>query len=241
MTDVESIVNWAKVADVVVKGSAILVAAIWTWILFIKRRQRFPRARVRHSIEARLLTKEKRLVRLSVTVENLGDVLIEIASGEVWLQRVLPISKEIATALASQKSDDTLYNDNTEVQWPTVGKEHALSPNPPHEIEPGEHDSFDFDFVVDADVSTLLVNSHIENIKKRKKEIGWNCSTLHDLDSGTEINTEEATTMGSTKQNPPPTGRPATPGVTKQGSPKAKPPSPAPKPQGSPKARRGET
>ena len=52
------------------------------------------------------------------------------------------------------------------------------------EIEPGEADEFIFDFVIDADVAKVQFYSHVENVKKFKRNVGWNTTIIYDLTHG---------------------------------------------------------
>ena len=51
----------------------------------------------------------------------------------------------------------------------------------PYEVEPHESDVLYFDFVVGKPLTTFEVYSHIANVRERKREIGWNATTVHDV------------------------------------------------------------
>lgn len=48
----------------------------------------------------------------------------------------------------------------------------------------GETDELHFDFVVDSDVQVVVIYSYLKNVKKRRREIGWNVTLVYDLRSG---------------------------------------------------------
>jgi len=50
------------------------------------------------------------------------------------------------------------------------------------ELEPGETEQIDFDFIIPP-LEVIEVYSHVNNEQKRKKEIGWNLTTVKDIRS----------------------------------------------------------
>ena len=70
---------------------AILIGGVWTYILFIKNREKFPKADITHSIE-KINRKNDVIVRLTIEIKNLGKVKLPVKSGEVRLQQIKPVS-----------------------------------------------------------------------------------------------------------------------------------------------------
>ena len=177
--DLDTIQTWAKILESWAKIFGLIVAAAWGWLIFIKKRQKYPRANISHQIEERRLTPEKTLIRLSVEIKNIGDVLVEISSGEAWVQRVRPLADRIRQTL--DNGSDIIPTGATEVEWPLIDDREMVASDR-HEIEPGETDYFDFEFTIDSNLQTILVYSYLRNeTKKRQRQIGWRLSTLHDL------------------------------------------------------------
>lgn len=79
---------------------AIIVGAGWTYVLFIKQRQKYPRANLAHRITHRSLGNGKLLMNIDATLSNAGAVLIRIVSGELRIQHVLPLSSIVASETA---------------------------------------------------------------------------------------------------------------------------------------------
>ena len=75
---------------------AILVGGWWTYTLFVENRKDYPRAKISHHILYRGLGINKdartdtRLVHVTVTVANTGEVLVTLANSEVRVQQILP-------------------------------------------------------------------------------------------------------------------------------------------------------
>jgi hypothetical protein len=96
----------------------------------------------------------------------------------------LPIPVDVKQLL--DRGGTGLDRDATEIVWETLcdrtkdfGAEHC-------EIEPGELDEFIFDFVIPLDVRKVQFYSHVQNVTKRKRNVGWNTSTIYDVSNGKE-------------------------------------------------------
>lgn len=157
---------------------ALIVGGIWTYKLFIQRRQRFPRATVEHHVTERDLPGEKRLLRVVTKITNTGEVLLSLETGRTWIQQVLPVPKDIADQL--ERHHDPVEAGETQIQWPLIGEREIDWSRSPCEIEPGETDELHFDFVVGSKVQTVEIYSYLENVQKRDRTIGWTVSTIHD-------------------------------------------------------------
>lgn len=122
---------------------------------------------------------DRHMVRGVVRVENVGSVLIQVCSIQGALTQVLPLTADVATAVAAGRS--LLDRGSTEVVWETLDERTKDFSEEGCEIEPGEADEFIFDFVIDADVTKVQFYSHIRNVKKFKRNVGWNTTIIYDL------------------------------------------------------------
>lgn len=68
----------AQIVQTIVTVIAIFIDGLWSYRLFVKKRQIYPRASLTHRITALRLTDKATLLNIVVTVANLGDVLISI-------------------------------------------------------------------------------------------------------------------------------------------------------------------
>ena len=141
-------------------------------------RNRFPRAKVTHRVFD-WPAGERRIVRGVVRVENVGNVIVPLRCIRGVLTQILPVPLDVATALDGRR--DPVERDSTEVVWDTLGDRNKDFSKEGCEIEPGEADEFIFDFVVNADVTKVQFYSHIENVKKFKRNVGWNTTLIHDV------------------------------------------------------------
>jgi hypothetical protein len=169
LADIESL---AKIIESFAKVIALAFAGFWTWLLFVKNRRTYPRAKVSHEVIFRQLEGKKDLLRLSLNIENTGEILLELKSVVAWVQQVLPL-REIPGLDKKHQS---------EFEWPLADRPKELNLSGKDEIEPGEQDAWHFDFLIDKDVETVQLYSHVENFRKGRKKIGWAKVTIYDID-----------------------------------------------------------
>ena len=150
-------------------------------MLFVKKRQKFPRANITHKISHIPISNNKVPLRVTAMIYNKGDVLISLHSGTTRVQQVLPLSQDMINDI--NKDKDLVPKGMTEIEWPLIGKDRDSNwKKGEFEIEPGEKDQIPYDFIIDADIETVVVYSHFRNVKKkRSRNIGWDLTTVYDL------------------------------------------------------------
>jgi hypothetical protein len=159
---------------------ALIVGGWWTYSRFIKKREKFPRAKISHSITHRKLDDDFQLLHVGLNVQNVGEVLLCLNQGFVRVQQVIPASPELLKALHAR--GDITDKKESECDWPLLGEHSCDWQSESHEMEPGEDENIEFDFAVRSDVKTVEVYSYFKNEKKFDREIGWNLTTLYDLE-----------------------------------------------------------
>jgi hypothetical protein len=159
-------------------------------------RNRFPRAKVSHQA-LHWAAGTRRMVRGIVRVENIGNVMIRVRCIRAVLTQVLPLPPDVATAVNERY--DPVERGSTEVVWDTLGDRMKDFSKDGCEIEPGETEEFMFDFVIDADVTKVQFYSHIENVKKFKRNVGWNTTLIHNLEANAETEFVKQDRSGSTE------------------------------------------
>jgi hypothetical protein len=159
--------------------AAVGVGSWWAYSRFIKERTGEPNAAISWRGEHRRLTEQDYLLRITVELENTGQILLSIKCMRCEVAQVAPPAPEALKLLAERKliSEEHLadlgcircYEKDFD-----VGEVR---------IEPGEKDIFPFDFVISTDISTVSIYSHVMNSKEKEKEIGWELSAFYDLSS----------------------------------------------------------
>ncbi len=204
----ETWVAWAGFAETVATVIALAVGGWWTYRIFRQKRQKYPRANVTHSVQSWIVEANRCLIRVSVRIENVGDVLLRPSKGHAWLQNVRPWPN---TVLDAARGRQELVGPNaTEASWPVVKQ---LSwENKAIEIEPGEVDHLYLDFVASGDLETVMIYTHLENPvkqprwrKSKGRQVGWTSSTVHELTHNQTPWPTTPTTANATAQNPPST------------------------------------
>src|SRR5205085_2161301 len=117
---------------------AVIIGAIWTYILFIKTRQRFPSANLSHQITHREIPGNKVLLRITVTIQNIGKVLLSFDLGETRVNQVLPMDSDILDKI--QNGLDPVEEGQVKINWPEAGYRERIWQNSRLEVEPGESD-----------------------------------------------------------------------------------------------------
>lgn len=209
---------------------AVIVGGIWTYRIFVKKREEFPKADFKHEITHTAIDDDRKHLHVVVTVTNKGNVLLALVEGFVRIQRMVPWPNEVE-----------IPDGEREVPWPLLCQRNCNWNSEAIEIEPGESEELHFDFVVEH-TEKVVVYSYFKNLKKhRKREIGWNKTTTYDIlekrhDEGDRAMPEENPREYQSKPKPLPQPEPLEKSVPPQPLPQSQPPLPAPQsPKESPK------
>jgi len=170
----------ASVAESLATVAAITIGGIWSYLLFVKKRQRFPRAKLQHKVSHRALPRGGILLSVEVTVSNSGEVLLSLISWEIIVRQMLPPRAELLRVI---NDDQINQGAGTEIiEWHEIAarKERKIK-HEVFEIEPGESQQFSHSFLIDPEVKTILLDTYFQNVKKKGREVGWSLSTIHDL------------------------------------------------------------
>jgi hypothetical protein len=158
---------------------AIVIGGVWTYMMFISRRQKYPRAKVNHRIMHKKIDDGKTFIRVVVEMRNEGDVLICLGRRLVRIKQILPLRESALKVIDTQKK--RIKRKEAKGRWLILGEVDLSGEDARYEIEPGESDEFSFDFVISSEVKTIVVYSHFKNIVKRRREIGWNKTSVYDI------------------------------------------------------------
>jgi hypothetical protein len=157
---------------------AVFAGGLWTYQLFVKNREKYPRASISHNVSHIDLSVDVRVVSVAVTVSNAGKVLLQIQKLECRLLQLLPPAGSIATHLESPSN--LINNGHQKIAWPMLDRRTWNYAQGESELEPGEVETFNCDFVIGHDVHVVQVYSHLANVTKGI--IGWSCSSRFDFE-----------------------------------------------------------
>ena len=199
MREPHSWLELLQAVQLVVTIGAILIGGLWTYLLFVRKRQKFPRASVTHRVAFEPVDDQKLLLRATVVIANKSEVLLSINHGDIWVQHVMPWPEMAAKA----PIDGDKAEKKTELDWPILGERLLDDSKDRWELEPGETEELHFDFLLKRPLEVVQLYSYFRNSKKRLRprfrrpwgilrEIGWNTTTLHALDRATRVTSEVA-------------------------------------------------
>jgi hypothetical protein len=191
MDTITTILSWCKdnadILQTYCTIAAIIFGGIWTWILFIKNRQIYPRACITHNIYHKEIVDGKLLLRITIMVSNTGNVLLSLKSLETRIQQIVPPLSDFVEKIKQGK--DPIKNGDTEIEWPLLTSRKTVFMKKAYEIEPGECQEIQCDFILDTTIDTISVYSYLKNEVKRNREIGWDSTTIYSFDKkGTKEN-----------------------------------------------------
>jgi hypothetical protein len=169
----------ASIIQALATAGGLCLGAGWSLWLFLQRRSRYPRATMKHAIAHKPLGNDKLLLRVAVGLRNIGEVLMSIERSETRIYQVAPlILGDLADSIT--QGHDPVQPGETEVEWPMILSHDKTYSKGDCEIEPGETQDINHDFIIGGDVKTVAVYSYVMNEKKRARTLAWTLTTLYD-------------------------------------------------------------
>lgn len=211
---------------------ALGIGGAWTYLLFVRGRQKFPRAKLEHTVTTTPLDAVNVLLHVAIGVENPGNILLSFRAAEVRVCQVRPVPETIQSAL--DDGLDPVTNDRTDIPWPIIAERILSWERGEFQIEPGERDVRYFDFVLASNIEAVEIYSYFGN--SQVKGIGWHLATIYDVSPAPLLdakkrekdNLVKRDTFQQRKKPKPAPPKPAP--STRQQKPKPKPqPEPTPK------------
>jgi hypothetical protein len=166
-----------------VTTAAVILGGLWTYKLFVEHREAYARANLQHDIIIIDIDDERRLLRLDVTIENTGNIMLSLRSAEVRIEAVLPLSDRIERTLDGTMNQ--IVSEDDSFPWPAIRVRHSEWEDGKFELEPGENDDTHYEFIIPANQDVINIYTHFDNPVKQDEQpgIGWDHSTLVDLRS----------------------------------------------------------
>jgi hypothetical protein len=180
----EALDHLAAMAQSLATVVGLIVAGIWTYLLFVKNRLGKPCATPAHSVTTQALDSGELLIHVGVTLKNDSVVLMKITSGEIRILPLSPLPHDVAQGLGEYRKRKR--KGELELCWPEAARWAAEFDwaKEPREIEPHESDTFHVDFVVSEPIDSFEVYSFLHNESKSGRNIGWTATTIHVIELG---------------------------------------------------------
>ena len=166
-----SISDYAQLIQSIFTTLAIICAGGW----FFLQGEAGLRANLSQTVVHRELDKNWILVHVTIKIANEGKRRITLTSGFVRIQQVLPLDEQFANTM--QQGVSLVESDKGRIPWPTVGIPYERAVY--RQIESGEDDYLDFDFIVPSALKTIQVYSYFK--KREHHQVGLSAITLYDL------------------------------------------------------------
>ncbi len=179
-----TIQDWAPTFNEILQALAIIIGGWWTYHKFVLGRLSYPQANIEHDISSIILDEHLVLVKVQIIISNIGNTLLTINECDTRIMQLKPVPASLSGLMEKNSTDKQMYLEKSaEIAWDVI-VEHIQYYNipdyPVFEVEPNESDELIFDFVIDKNIETVLIYSHIYNITK-KKPIGWVKNTVHNI------------------------------------------------------------
>jgi hypothetical protein len=187
VADFKSLVS---VLESIAKIAALGAAGWWTFVLFVQKREKYPRARTTHSLVLLGKIGGHNILRLSVKVENLGNVLIDLRRGRVSIQSVRPMPDAWKEAILEGGTISRI--DGGEFPWPNLDDFPFEWGENGYRIEPLESEEFHFDLTLGIAIEAVQVYSYFKNLTEKGRELGWNCTTVQPIPRGDDYGEQTA-------------------------------------------------
>jgi hypothetical protein len=175
--------DWVDIAQSVVTIAAVFVGGLWTYDVFIKERHDYPHANIEHKTTHLSLTEKMLLLRVGLDLTNAGSSLMEIDQSTIRIQQILPAascSNDPCTASQLKEASAAVGRKDDRFAWPLIAERDVKSTI---EIEPGEKQSLDYEFVIPSTVKAVRIYTYFRNDRRSRKgrEIGWYASSYYDF------------------------------------------------------------
>lgn len=151
--------------------TAIGVGGLW----FIQKRQRYPKASIKHTISHRKVRDDKLLLSIDMTITNNGNILLRISAIKVEMKQILPPANELKRLLASNREVESGFH---VTDWDVIGERNRRILEKA-EIEPGESQQFDYHFLINSEIETIWLKTSLQN--PRRNRASWSQVTIYDL------------------------------------------------------------
>lgn len=178
--------DWKEASEIVsnfATAAALLMAGLWTYVLFVRQRLGYPRLQTTFAPEVFDPTRASRLVRVEVLLKNVSTVVVELRGAELRLRQVIPLPPKVASSVA--EGYDPVANE-PQIVWPMLAGRQWSWPSGALEIEPGESECLHAEFFMPKEVEVVEFYLFVANQKKLRKALGWSRSQLWRVPEGGE-------------------------------------------------------
>ena len=172
------------------QAAAIVIAGAWTYMNFVHGRTNYPKLKGGFQITEIPVSPESSCIRVSLLIDNIGNSLLRIRDLTLRIQQISP-----PPVVNGQVFEPKIKLGEVEIAWPMIEEYTKARSDESREIEPGESDTLNFDFIIPNWIETIYVYAYIKNDRKRirinsltgsrvlfeRRDIGWEFTTTYKL------------------------------------------------------------
>ncbi len=165
--------------------SALILAGIWTYRLYIKNRLDRPKIRISDMyFETHRFNDSSNYIRIKVIIENIGLIIFKGKFAKLRLRQVFPLEENFSIVL--YKGYDQMTESETRIEWPMLfSRKWEFSKKKPLRIEPNENHELLADFIIPSEIKTIEIYFYFENYQKclikETKKIGWSTTKIFNI------------------------------------------------------------
>ena len=177
----------AQIIQAVATIMAIIVGGSWAYSRFVRGRLGQPHANIDHEVTHRPIGDGNVLLRVKVTIQNVGHSLLKLGESTLRVQQILPLSEEVLGAI--KEGQNPIKDGETEVRWALIESRELDLAKRPVKLEPDERDEINYDFFIVGCPQTIKVYSSYSSVTnslrlsgfKSAHPLAWNRTTIYDF------------------------------------------------------------
>lgn len=196
LSDLQSITS---VIQSIATTLAIIIGGIWTYRIYIQKREGIPKAKLEHKINNRIVNEKIMLLDTNITIHNIGDGQMSLQSWEIILSQVIPPISHFQKII---DAFDISYSKGKRIlRWHELISEiEKVDSEGKFILEPNESHQFHRNYIISSEIKTISLYTYFHNTKIKDRNIGWELNTIYDLYNKTYIQKEDANNHESNKE-----------------------------------------
>ena len=178
-------VDRAKDTASIIQSFAAALAIMTGGIYALYKLQVFrtlePHVTIEHRVSHRRIGDSYAHIDVTASLYNSSKVKLELREGLFLLQQIAPALDGEIEALYVETFEDRRYDN---IQWPTLEEAAGTWEKGELVVEPGESHAETIEFIVPADVGSVLIYTYFYNhmdTQSSGSAEGWAATTVHDI------------------------------------------------------------
>ncbi len=172
-----------RIVQASVTAVAIAAGGVFAAVKLQVFRDFAPHVTITQAVSHRLIGDSYVHLLLTSTLRNSSKVKVEFRRGYFRLQQISPVTDEEVELLYADVFVDRNYRD---IQWPTSNVVSRSWHKDELIIEPGEIRQETCEFIVSAEVKSVLIETFFYNLRRPPVPEGWGAVTVYDIMSDSQ-------------------------------------------------------